>query len=645
MKDVRAGLSKNKQQITVKSPFSANAAELAKQIPGGQWLPELMQWGYPFSLDTVKRLREVYGDRLQTSTRLNIALHRELRLQKHWTDFGKAEDAELPVLSALFPDLVRAMDARPYQKVGTKFVAEVRQVGLFDEVGLGKTITSIAGTIEAGNWEGNHLVLATKTALESVWGVELRRWTAGAAEVHVIQGTYQQRKDQLAAFAASEHPSKWLIVNPKMLAIQKEKWCTKCKSWLADLDRSREADQAHWIDAHSVVGKVHTHKYPELQNTLWRSIIADEAHKYMSTAIKSKTKLTQEAEGLMKLRTTEDGLRLALTGTPMRGKELNLWGIMHWLQPHRFRSKWDWVDSYFEKTETFFGSEIGDIRPEREPDFWAMLDANTLRRTRAEARPGIKKSDPPVIYWVPLRDTHLKQYRTFQEQGELRLPGGTMRPMAFISERMRLRQLSWGAWTFPKSGKLQPTVKSPKMDALWDLLEDRGIGPKGLDDRPNPKHFKYAIASQFTEILDLIEREFAAAGIPVMKITGDTPVKRRAEYAHSFQTDPDGPRIILLNTYAAGESLTLDRYCDTMFILDKTDVWDDQAQLHGRIDNRSVTEEESVPRSFIYILTEGTIDLEIEERSLEQLVLQHRTLDARRGVELRKTHLGGKSAD
>lgn len=635
---VKADLSRDRKTVIVKSPFSPTAAETAKQIPGYKWVPDAMAWAYPFSLDTLRLLRETYGPLLVGTKRLNLEARRLMRSQKAAAGLKNRSDVDLPVLEGLFPHIPKAMDARPYQKIGTAFVANVRNVGIFDEVGLGKTITSIAGTIEAGKWEGIHLVTATKTALESVWGIELRRWTNGAAETHVIEGTYQQRKAQIEAFAVSDHPSKWLIVNPAMLAIRKEKWCTKCKVWMEDI--TAEQKETHLIEAHKEIGKVHTHKYPELQSVEWDSIIIDEAHKDLSTGIKSSSNLTQVARGLMQLRSKPDGLRIALTGTPMRGKELNLWGIMHWLRPAEFRSKWDWVDSYFEKTETFFGSEVGDIREEREPDFWAMLDASTLRRTKAECRPGLAQSDPPRIYWVKPEGKHLKQYRTFEQIGELKLPGGTMRPMAYISERMRLRQLAWGAWTFPASGKLQPTPQSPKLAALWDLLEERGIGPKSLDERPNPKHFKYAIASQFTEILDLLQTELEAAGIKTMKITGDTPVKRRAEYARSFQEDPNGPRIILLNTYAAGESLTLDRYCDTMFILDKTDIWDDQAQLHGRIDNRSVTEEESVPRDFVYILTEGTIDMQIEEKALAQHRLQHRTLDARRGVKLKTTNLG-----
>lgn len=633
---VRAELSRDKQTIQVRSPFSPTAAEEAKSVPGAEWNPGSMEWEYPATLDAYRALKRTYGVRFRGSKRLNWEMSKLKRRMQERAGVARrdGDDVDLPVLQLLFPHIVDAMNARPYQKTGAKFIAEVRNVGIFDEVGLGKTVVSIAGTIEAGCWEGPHLVLATKTALESVWAYELRKWTNGAAEVFVAPEGYANRKQVLADFAASKHPSKWLVINPAMLAIKKEKWCAKCRKWAADL--TKDADPQHWIEAHKPVGKVHTHKFPELQATAWRSIIADEAHKYMSTAIKSKSSLTQEAEGLMKLQSTPDGLRLALTGTPMRGKELNLWGIMRWLNPGLFRSKWDWVDLYFDSTDTFFGKQIGGLRPELEPDFWAMLDSYTLRRTKAEVRPGIKQSNPPTVTWVPLTGTHRKQYETFSLLGELKLPGGTMRPMAYISERTRLRQLAWGAWTFPQSGKLQPTVKSPKLDRLLDLLEERGIGEK-LDERRNPLHYKFAVASQFTEVLDLLEEHLRKLGVPTMKITGDTPVKKRGEYAHSFQHDPDGPRVILLNTYAAGESLTLDRYCDTMFVLDMTDVWDDQAQLHGRIDNRSVTEEESVPRNFVYLLTRDTIDVEITEKSVLQHEMQHRTLDARRGVALRTT--------
>jgi hypothetical protein len=98
--------------------------------------------------------------------------------------------------------------------------------------------------------------------------------------------------------------------------------------------------------------------------------------------------------------------------------------------------------------------------------------------------------------------------------------------------------------------------------------------------------------------------------------------------------------LLLLNTIAGGASITLDRHCDTIFALDQTYKVDDQTQLFGRIDNRSVTGPESVPRSLIYIHTKDTIDLKMAKNNAAQREMQHELYDARRGVELARIVLG-----
>ncbi len=90
---------------------------------------------------------------------------------------------------------------------------------------------------------------------------------------------------------------------------------------------------------------------------------------------------------------------------------------------------------------------------------------------------------------------------------------------------------------------------------------------------------------------------------------------------------------------AGGESITLDRYCDTIYAIDETFVADDGVQLLGRIDNRSVSAEEAVPRRIVHISTKDTIEEGIAQSNISQLQMEHALFDGRRGLELARNIL------
>jgi SNF2 family DNA or RNA helicase len=498
----RVAVELSGDKIVARSHYYPGAADDAKTIPGGKWNPAIRAWEYPLSLLTCRTLRRVYGDNLRVGSKLDKWAKVTAVRERKQIRTGKATKAELTVLPKMFPETYRKMQNRPYQITGTRFAADGRTVALLDEVGLGKTVISIAGTIEAGNWAGDHLVIAKKTALESVWGNQLGEWTDGQAATFVVEGTKTKRQKVVAEYLASTAESKWLIINSAMLRTKKELWCSKCKKWEKEISDAEDApmeDLDHWTMAHKAVNKISLQSYPELQTVAWRAIIADEAHEYMSTAIKSKHNTTQEAAGLLSLKTTKDCVRLALSGTPERGRELNLWGIMHWLDPKKFSSKWAWVDHFFEKEENFFGFEIGPLRKEMRREFWRMLEVQALRRTRAEVRPDIAAALPPVIEWVPLEGRHRKQYEELVDLGRVTLKGGELQTQSFMAEFVRQQQLAWGEWEVDSSGRMIPTARSPKLARLLDMLEERGINAKGRGDfKVSQRHFKYIVASRLT---------------------------------------------------------------------------------------------------------------------------------------------------
>lgn len=642
MTTVSVELAPDGKRIEMRSGWYEGAPQEAKAVPGGRWNPSARLWHYPVSLETCFALRQVYGNRLEIGSKLSGWARQAIAHENNMRALGTASDAELQIVPGRFPRMAEAMANRTYQRSGARFIAEGRRVGVFDEVGLGKTITSIAGVIEAGKFEGMHLVISNTTSLWSVWHDQVDLWTEGQAKPFVADGTAPQRHRKIQEFLDSDAESKWLIVNPRMLAIKLEQYCKKCKKFVPDMDP--EKDIEHETMAHKTESANYIHSYPELQQIVFSSIIIDEAHKVLSTGNKSGNKngLTQTALGIKELQILSDGLKMALTGTPIRGKEIALWGIMNWLWPATYTSKWNWVDLYFSKSQDFMGHIlIGEMRQDAMEAFWKMIDRHCLRRTRREVRSDLPQSES-YIEWVRMTGKHAKQYTEFEKMGEVELETGHLTGDGILSEMTRLKQMAYGVWD-AQGEKLMPTAVSPKLELLLDKLKELGVTGDKDEFRATDRHYKYTIATQFTTVANYIVRHLESIGIPALLVTGEVTGQDRGKAIRSFQEDPDGPRIMVLNTYAGGESITIDRYCDTMFILDETFVADDQLQLYGRIDNRSVSAEDAVPRRFIHILTRGTIDEQIASSNMSQLEMEHNILDARRGLSIAKAFIRKES--
>lgn len=610
--------------------------QMSKAVPGHRWSKECGYWHYPLTLATCRSLREVYTDMLFVGPILSRWAKNEIAKTEWMRDFSKQQDADLTRIPEVAPRLHAAMASRTYQRVGARFIAMNRNVLLADEPTLGKTIQYLGGLIEAGVENGQHLVVAPKSSLRSVWADEIFKWT----DFHPFwmpEGR-AKRERMLEMFLDDDSPSKFLIVNPEMLQIRIEQWCNKCEVWILKDTKDTDLPIQHWTDAHNTSPKIMKCEWPGLFDITWNSVCVDEAHKSL-LGIRSTTKKTQAGEGLSRLRTVEGGVRLASTGTPLKGKAINFWSTFYWLLPGTYGSKWAWAEQFLDITDNGFGKVIGDIRPEREEALHESLRTVMLRRTKREVQPDLPE-DLTLDHWVTMTERHRKQYMDILEEGEAEILGGSITTKGILDEYTRQKQFSFGVWSFVAGGGMTPASgQSAKMDLLLNMLERRGVtGDPKTEFKGDTGAHKFIVASQFTRILDFVERELASSGIATLKITGSVSGKKRDEAVSSFQQDPDGPRVLLVNTLAGGTALTLDAMCDEMFILDETWTRDDQFQLEGRIRNRDVEKRVAV-RTYHYIRTRDTIEEEIANSGLTQDEFQKTLLDRSRGLKIKKREI------
>lgn len=648
-------------------------AGLHKDVPGSNFSKtDGPHWSCPLSMEAARLLRERFGSALEIGPKLwdwgKAARAKESRMR----ELAGASAVELPHLwSAKQPRLYWAVtQGRPYQSVGAAWIREGRAVILGDEVGLGKTLQAMAGTLEA-EVSGPYLVVCPKTAVEVVWAPEIRHWLDGHTVITTPEG--RAKRDAIlngfAAVAADPATSSgregsfdlsttWVVVHPDMIRTKSFWLCRGCGSETPVNSRPKELKCGHDPQRSTLR---HDHTFPQLFGVDWGAVIVDEADQGL---LRLSGIPTQLRNGLDRLRIRPEGLRIGATGTPFRSRPHLLWGLLNWLWPDIYTAFWSWAESLFEVQKNHYGGrEIGRLRPDREHLLYGTLDQILLRRTAAEVMPekptkqyigthlvpGDESS--PLRVWLPMEPAQERAYREMEKTSSARLEGGYIEAIGSLAELTRCKQFAIAA------GRLETTVRNHKckdpdcprkrephshreeIDQFYPALPSnklteliRILTELGYPEDPQTK---VVVASQFTKILSLFRGEiekWLGAGSCV-SLTGEITGKARATAVDAFN-EPIGngsPTVMFLNTKAGGSSITLDM-ADEMVILDETWISDDQVQLEGRIDNRR-PEVRIAQRRYRYLCSRGTVEVGIAVESGEQRATTVKILDGRRGVE------------
>lgn len=553
--------------------YDASTVTAVKQVAGAKFVPATKGgpfWTVPLTLGTGRALRRHLGKSLQLGPALIAWGKEQVAHELAMEGLASAEVATLQRLPTKLPELNAALASRPWQPPAVAFMAKSTAPLNADEPRMGKTLVTIAAVFEADLEHGPQLVIAPKTALETVWKYEIERWTG--TPVFVCDDNRSGRDATIAEFVACTAEIKWLVINPAMV---------------------------RWTDKGAV--------YPELFKIEFNTVTLDESQTAGIVNTKSATSV-----GVRKLKRIKTQVT---TGSPMKGKAINLWSILNFLNPKEFSSKWKFAYAWLYVTNNGFGNVIGALRPEVEDDFYKTLTPYMLRRKRTEVRKDLP-NDPPSELWVDLSSAAQKQYATFAEDAYIRIEEEQLSATSILAEYTRLKQFAWGKHKLI-DGKLIPTLDSGKWEALMQLLEERDIFNGNLDDQ-------VVVFSQSKQIVDLIVYELQKRGVLVGKITGD--VTRKGERTQLQQAFQDGKlQVMVMTTTAGGVAITLNR-ARTAIIVDETWVPDDQQQAVDRIENMARTHALGV----YYLRTRNTIDADIMVGNLDKAAVNAKIMDTRR---------------
>ena len=547
-------------------------------------------------------------------------------------DVNSVELQNLPKLEADYPRAWSAISSRPFQTVGAKFAATNGVSLIADEPGLGKTLQTLAAVVEAGITGPILVVASPKSAAFLTWPQEIARWLPG--DEVILIGAHLKPADRADVIKNLA----WMTQNFKNPMLRRH-WVLMAPNYVrirAELD---EWGNYKYVDGKKIIKPVQE-AIAELFDVEWSTIIVDEAHRTLAGCTGNKKKQSAQRLGLGALQLKPGGLRIALSGTPARGKEQNLWGILNWLQPKEYRSYWKWVERHFDIFNDQYGMIIGQLNDEAK--FYDELKAVMIRRTKAEVAPelplkqyGGEPLDPddptsPVGVWLEMTGAQAKAYKQMEKHASASLEGGDVMANGVLAIITRLKQFACSHGVLEET--FRPDLPSNKFDWLVDFLRDRGI----TSQEESIAQSKVIVASQFTKLINVFRHRLAELGIPSHILTGETPDVERVRQMEEFQAE-GGPAVFFLNVIAGGASITLDA-ADDVVMLDVTWNRDDQEQVEDRAHRISRTDHNVTVWN---LYSRGTIEEGIaavtanKQRDIKSL------LDGQRGVEFAMKLLKG----
>ena len=376
-------------------------------------------------------------------------------------------------------------EMRPYQHDGLDFLAWTASIGLgavlADDMGLGKTLQAlawIAHLIETDPEGGPTLVVCPASVMHH-WAREAQRFTP---ELRVMVLESGRERAELR----SRVPQQGLVItNYALLRHDIEFW--------------REIPL--------------------------RAVILDEAQQ-----IKNPSAAVTRAA--LELRARH---RVALTGTPLENRALDLWSIVSFVHPG-FLGTRNSFSTRFDQPES---------PPHRRRLLAARLRPLLLRRLKGQVA---QELPPRVEERIDCVLTPGQRRLYLSELGRARAFLGTLladpnglerNRMPVLATLTRLRQIC----CHPTLAGGRDGLGSGKFQALFELLEP--LLAEG---------HKVLLFSQFVECLKLIEIEFEQRGVPYHMLTGQTT--RREKVVNGFIEDPR-PSVFLLSLRAGGLGLNL----------------------------------------------------------------------------------------
>lgn len=513
-----------------------------------------------------------------------------------------------------------------FQRPGVAFLVRNKRAILADSPGLGKTaqlIRTLQVLAEMGQNPFPALVVCPNSLKSSTWSFELAKW-APELTVQVVDGSALKRRKQLASDASV------FIVNWEAVRLHSR---LAGYGTIALSDKDREPK--------------------ELNEMGLRTVICDEAHR-LKEPRSAQTRATWAV-----LHGAE--FRYLATGTPIDKDIVQLWALLHGIEPEWTPSKIKYTERYADVTPNFFGGlDVHGIKSENKAEFFQIVDPLMRRIPKQAALPQLPPKLPDQIRHTPMLPKQKKAYEQMRLHMIANIDGLLVAPNP-LAQVMRLNQLAsscaelepvtrreWrrrpvytGNRLVDFDGRLIREQKrdengdfvyerylyeypdfdvklvapSPKVDDLADLLEELGDEP-------------LVVGAESRQLIELAAERLVKLDIPHGLVTGAQSGYERGQAVERFQNGK--LRVILLTLGAGAEGLTLTRASRLLSMQDSYSSIRNQ-QFVDRIYRIGSERHDSI--QIIRQITPGTVE------ETKQDILQAKAIHAEELVRDRTTLL------
>lgn len=375
-------------------------------------------------------------------------------------------------------------ELEPFQWAGVRYVLEARRAFLADEQGLGKTVEALAALEADGAFPA---VVVCPASLKLNWQRETARWLPHRTLAVVEgRGSVPPRADIT-------------ILNYEIVAAHRD----------------------------------------ELALRRPRALVVDESHYCKNPQAKRTQAVRRLAQAI-----PEDGLRLALTGTPVLNHAEELVAQLRVIG--RLED--------FGSGARFARQFSGELREERL--HWHLRRRCFVRRLKRDVLPQLPEKRQVV---VPIALDNVREYKLAEDDviAWLREQPLDLRELnAKIAATLRAERLA-------QLGTLQRLAGRGKLHGAMTWIHDFLASGEALVVFARHREVQHAVMERFPDALHLVGADSAAA---------------RERAIAEFQ-DPAGPQLIVCATRVAAQGITLTRASNVAFLeLEWTPAMHDQAE-------------------------------------------------------------------
>ena len=479
-------------------------------------------------------------------------------IQEHRLTEVRTELASRAIESTIDVPCREGLEYLPFQKAGIEYMLSKPNALLADQMGLGKTIQVIGLCNLLPQMYEKHtrnILIVCPATLKLNWLKEWMRWSTTLLSID-------------CAFGSVFPNSQVVIINYDILAR-------------------------------------HTKK---IHDKVWDLMVIDEAH-YLKNPKANRTKQVVGYRMLPAIRATR---KLALTGTPIVNRPVELFSTLRYLAPYGWYDKVKYARRYCAAFEGPWG--------------WDMTGASNLAEFQLKLRSTIMirrlKKDvlpqlPPKRHQVIEIQPDTKITKLLQQERNLT----DMPDYALMKKQYRKLMLDWAVKNATKVGfgemaTIRREVAEAKIPHVIKHLESVLAAGDKVVCFCHHKSVAHAISTHFFDVCAMI--------------IGDTPVAKRDDIVEMFQTDPK-LKLFIGNIQAAGTGITLTAashvvFAEISWVPGEIEQCEDRCHRIGTVNSvliQFLVMAASIDAAIAMTYTEkqGIIEKAIDERPSDELVM------------------------